>query len=186
VFYAFICGTLLFQEQTNVKTRLKKQMTIGASNKLRPDFFRAWQCAGSLVNTGEMRKQVDRDVEEAFSKETATTNFEYRIKAQKIYMEKSAAAAKKFGCGNCGEQSAIAFVFLREQKIFPIDWMEVDGYKHAFVIIGRAKVSNSLDFSTWGDEAVICDPWRNVVATVQSEREYFQTRQPNWIYGEAS
>ena len=163
---------------------VKKQMTIGASNKIRPDFFRAWQCAGSLVNTGEMRKQVDRDVAEAFETETASSNLDYRIKAQKIYMEKSAAAASKFGCGNCGEESAIAFVYLRGQNVLPLDWMEVDGYKHAFVIIGRERGSDTADFRTWGDDAVICDPWRDVVATVRSQSTYFSSRKPNWIYGE--
>lgn len=165
---------------------VKKKMTIGASNKLRIDFWKAWKCSGSLIQTGEMREQVDRDVAAAFETETVSTNLEYRIKSQRIYLEKSAEAAQAYGCGNCGEQSAIAFVYLRQQNIFPLDWMEVDGYKHAFVIIGRRSGSDTENWATWGSEAVICDPWRDVVATVQSEATYFTTRKPNWIYGESA
>ena len=147
---------------------VKKKMTIGASNKLRPDFWRAWKCSGSLVNTGEMREKVDRDIAEAFAVEPVSSDLDYRIKAQKIYLEKS----------------AIAFVYLRGQKTFPLDWMEVNDYQHAFVIIGRRRGSDPKNYARWGDDAVICDPWRDVVATVKSEALYFSTRAPNWLYGE--
>jgi hypothetical protein len=163
---------------------VKKKMTIGASNKLRWDFPRAWACSGSLVNKGEMREYVDQQIENVFAAETASSNLEYRIKAQKIYLEKSAAAAELYGCGNCGEQSAVAFVYLRRQKTFPLDWMEVNNYQHAFVIIGRARGSDPRNYATWGEDAVICDPWRDVVATVKSESVYFSNHSPNWLYGE--
>jgi hypothetical protein len=165
---------------------VKSKMTIGASNKIRWDFPRAWACSGSLMNTGEMRKYVDREVSQQFEVEPMTSNspLEFRIKAQKIYMEKSAQGAELYGCGNCGEQSAVAFAYLRRQKTFPLDWMEVNDYQHAFVIIGRQRGSDASKPSTWGSEAVICDPWRDVVATVASQKSYFATRSPNWLYGE--
>jgi hypothetical protein len=163
---------------------VKSKMTIGASNKLRWDFPRAWMCSGSLVNTGEMRKQVDRDMAAALENETYTTELDGMIKYQRIYLDKSAENAQKFGCGNCGEQSAIAFVYLRQQKIFPLDWMEVNDYEHAFVIIGRQRGSDPANYTTWGSDAVICDPWRDVVGTVRSQSAYFSTRKPNWLYGE--
>ena len=165
---------------------VKSKMTIGASNKLRWDFPRAWACSGSLINTGAMRKQVDRDLAAAFQNEPDAYELYANIRTQQIIMEKSAAAAVQFGCGNCGEQSAIAFVYLRQQKTFPLDWMEVNDYEHAFVIIGRRRGSDPADYRTWGDEAVVCDPWRNVVATVRSEATYFSSRKPNWLYGESS
>ncbi len=163
---------------------VKTKMIIGASNKLRPDFLPAWQCSGSLVNTGYMREQIDRDVKTAFNTATYTTNIDGMYKAQRIILEKTASAAEAHGCGNCGEQSAIAFVFLRKQKTFPLDWMEVDGYAHAFVIIGRKRGSAPATYLTWGDEAVVCDPGRDITAAVRSEAAYFSTRKPNWIYGE--
>ncbi len=164
---------------------VKNKLTIGASNKLRPDFWKAWKCSGSLVNKGEMREYVDQEVDKAFASETASSELDFRIKAQKIYLEKSAEGAALYGCGNCGEQSALAFVYLRGQKTFPLDWMEVNDYQHAFVIIGRKRGSDPKNYATWGDDAVICDPWRDVAATVKSETLYFSTRAPNWLYGES-
>jgi hypothetical protein len=164
---------------------VKSKMTIGASNKMRWDFPVAWQCSGSLINKGAMREQVDIDVLAASkAAPKPKTRLQLTYQAQRIILEKSAAAAEQFGCGNCGEQSAIAFVYLRRQKTFPLDWMEVNDYEHAFVIIGRKRGSDTTDARTWGDEAVICDPWRDVVATVRSEANYFSTRKPNWIYAE--
>jgi hypothetical protein len=165
---------------------VKSVMTIGASNKLRWDFPRAWACSGSLINTGAMRKKVDRDLAAAFAKEPDSYELYANIRAQQIVLEKSADAATLYGCGNCGEQSAIAFVYLRGQKTFPLDWMEVNDYEHAFVIIGRRRGSETTNYLTWGDDAVVCDPWRDVVATVRSEATYFSTRKPNWLYGESS
>jgi hypothetical protein len=167
---------------------VKKKMTIGASNKLRIDFLKAWQCSGSLVNTGEMRKYVDKQMTDAINNDTQPVHspLDYNLRFQKIYLEKSAVGAELYGCGNCGEQSAIAFVFLRNQKTFPLDWMEVNNYEHAFVIIGRARGSDATNPITWGNEAVICDPWRDVVATVTSQKTYFANRRPNWLYGEIS
>ena len=165
---------------------VKKKMTIGASNKLRWDFPRAWACSGSLINTGSMRKHVDREMRAVINADTETvySEIDYNMKFQKLYLEKSADAAQLYGCGNCGEQSAIAFVYLRQQKTFPLDWMEVNDYEHAFVIIGRRRGSDPADFRTWGDEAVVCDPWRDVTALVRREATYFSTRKPNWLYGE--
>lgn len=165
---------------------VKNKMTIGASNKIRWDFPKAWACSGSLVNTGEMRKYVDGEMHKAVesSTETVYSSLDYNIKMQKLYVEKSAQGAELYGCGNCGEQSAIAFIYLRNQKVFPIDWMEVNDYQHAFVIIGRQRGSDTRNYATWGPDAVICDPWRDVVATVQSQASYFASRRPNWLYGE--
>jgi hypothetical protein len=139
---------------------VKKKMTIGASNKLRPDFWRAWKCSGSAVNTGEMREYVDRQMESAINADTrpVASNIDYNIRFQRLYLEKSADGAELYGCGNCGEQSAIAFMYLKRQGTFPLDWMEVNNYEHAFVIIGRAPKSDTRNHATWGTDAVICDP----------------------------
>ena len=163
---------------------VKSKMTIGASNKMRWDFPVAWACSGSLINTGAMRKQIDLELAAAQSSITATRVMPKYYQEQRLVIEKTAAAAEAYGCGNCGEQSAIAFVYLRRQKTFPLDWMEVNDYEHAFVIIGRKRGSDTTDARTWGDEAVVCDPWRDVVATVRSEAAYFSTRKPNWLYAE--
>jgi hypothetical protein len=164
---------------------VKSKMTIGASNKPRLDFWRASKCAGSMINKGEMREYVDQQIKAAVDADTSTaTDFENIVKFQRLYLEKSAVGGELYGCGNCGEQSAIAFMFLKKQNTFPLDWMHVNDYEHAFVIIGRQRGSSASNPLTWGEVAVICDPWRDVVATVKSQANYFSTRTPVWMYGE--
>lgn len=62
--------------------------------------------------------------------------------------------------GNCGEQAALAFVYLLKHNVLPLDFCKVKNGDHAFVVIGRSKESNPNDLKTWGN-AVICDPFNN-------------------------
>ncbi len=73
---------------------------------------------------------------------------------------KAAAKAEHLGCGNCGEQAAIAFVYLSEElKVRPLDFMSRTNADHAFVIIGRKESSDDTDYMTWGQDCIVCDPW---------------------------
>lgn len=68
--------------------------------------------------------------------------------------------AKRYKCGNCFEQAVVAFIYLHDiKKLSKIDLVSVIGGDHAFLVIGRAEGSNINDNTTWGDDAVICDPW---------------------------
>jgi hypothetical protein len=74
------------------------------------------------------------------------------------------AAARKHGVGNCGELSAIAFIYLLDRRItVSLDWMGIDGADHQFVLLDRAKGSDESDPNTWGERCVIADPWKDVV-----------------------
>lgn len=84
------------------------------------------------------------------------------------YLRELARVAGKNGCGNCGEQSAMAFVYLLNGETRPIDWMCLEKgdhwFKfmegdHAFVVVGRSAFSNDDDPATWGPEAIVCDAW---------------------------
>ncbi len=72
-----------------------------------------------------------------------------------------AKRAERSGLGNCGEISAVAFTYLLDNGVRPIDWMEIKNGDHNFVLIGRRSgdARNSL---SWGPRCVICDPWRRV------------------------
>src|SRR5262249_37753580 len=79
-------------------------------------------------------------------------------------VEKLADLALKKGCGNCQEKVAVAITWLRDQDVLPLDFMDLNTYNgidHAFVVIGRK--SDSLDYnpSTWGLDAIVCDPWHD-------------------------
>ena len=75
---------------------------------------------------------------------------EFRIKANR---------ATQTGCGNCDEHSILAFMFLYDMQVRPLDRMYSGDRDHAFVVIGRKEGSDANDPKTWGDEACICDPW---------------------------
>ncbi|HEY1896099.1 MAG TPA: hypothetical protein VGG62_07505 [Terracidiphilus sp.] len=126
---------------------VRGKMDIGASNKPGPGMIARMLCAGGTFNKGELRERVDQDLG--------------RIPhpTYKDMLESSADWAKHFGCGNCGEQSALAFVYLRDLGIRPLDWIQVNNFKHAFVVVGRVSGSDPEDYTTWGRSAYYCDPW---------------------------
>lgn len=66
---------------------------------------------------------------------------------------------KKYQFGNCGEQAQTAFVFLKKKGVCNLDFCSTSIGGHNLVVIGRESGSNPEDISTWGDSAVICDPW---------------------------
>jgi hypothetical protein len=88
-----------------------------------------------------------------------------------------AMVAKRFGCGNCGEQSAVAFMYLMQYRVSPLDYMAFTNLDHAFVVLGRPKATDDSAVSTWGDLAVVCDPWKN--EGIAYPAEYLQIQWPN-------
>lgn len=76
-------------------------------------------------------------------------------------LETKAAAAIKANCGNCDEQTAITMGFLANAGVSPRERMTLftDPLTHVFVVIGRKHGSTVSDPSTWGDTAVVIDPW---------------------------
>lgn len=69
-----------------------------------------------------------------------------------------ADVAQKAKAGNCQEMAAVAFLFLMEQGIAPIEMVCVP--THTFVVIGRDPELDIDDPGCWNQETVICDPWR--------------------------
>ena len=127
------------------------KMDIGTSNKFINNF---WGTPARVQCVAETRQSI---VKELKDKQPGVAMGADPVK---IMVDTWAYWAASNGCGNCGEQSAIAFVYLREKfKAFPIDWMQIGSFSHGFVILGRLSVTNPADSSTWNQEAVICDPY---------------------------
>jgi hypothetical protein len=126
---------------------VQSKMDIGASNKIGIGMIAKAMCAGGTFNNGEVRNKVDQDLAKISNPTWGNV------------LDLSADWAKHYGCGNCGEQSALAFVYLRQLGIHPLDWMQIGNFKHAFVIIGRNGDSDPSDFNTWSQLAAVCDPW---------------------------
>ncbi len=76
--------------------------------------------------------------------------------------------AERYGGGNCGEQSAVALIFLRRKAVFPVDWVQFKDKDHAFVIIGRSAAGKyapeDIPSLPWFADAVICDAYWNKCA----------------------
>jgi hypothetical protein len=74
-----------------------------------------------------------------------------------------ARRAVEVGCGNCGEQAAVAFMYLLGLGARPLDYMNLyntDGAAtHSFVVLDFAGDSGNGQSSGWGPSAVVCDPW---------------------------
>lgn len=62
------------------------------------------------------------------------------------------------GCANCGEFAAVAFVYLYDLGVRPLDYMSLVGQDHAFVVLGRKK-GDPTTAAKWGPSAVVCDAW---------------------------
>lgn len=79
-------------------------------------------------------------------------------------MRETAKAARRHGCGNCAEMSAIAFLYLYDQGIkVRLDRMAIQDGDHMFVLLDRAKGSDPTKPETWGARCAIADPWKGVV-----------------------
>lgn len=73
----------------------------------------------------------------------------------------SANFAEEAHLGNCSEKCAVALKFLSSCK--PADFQAeichiLDG-DHSFIVLGRKPGSDQADYTTWGPDAVVCDPW---------------------------
>jgi hypothetical protein len=70
----------------------------------------------------------------------------------------------KHGCGNCGELTSKAFIYLHQLGIRPLEYMVLEPgaaqLDHAFVVIGRQEGPNDDPLGrNWVKGAVVCDPW---------------------------
>lgn len=102
------------------------------------------------------------------------------------FVEAVAIRALKTRIGNCGENSAYAFLTLMEDididsnvkiKLERCSYKEVPNERrdHAFVILNRTD-GNLDDISTWNDDAVICDPWVGQAYTVAEWKRWEQSQ----------
>ena len=74
-------------------------------------------------------------------------------KAMRLIAERGERAA----CGNCAEQSALAFVYLEKIGLKPLEWMSFENGDHGFVVIDREPGKQNV--AAWGPQAVVSDPW---------------------------
>lgn len=144
-----------------------EKMDIGASNKFSISIMDVTYTKYRCVE--ESRARVTKDLA-GLQKLRARTGQSVSWADQ---LDESAFWARTLGCGNCGEYSALAFVYLRDVlKVRPLDWMEYGNFTHAFVIVGRdsgtAPTADDEAFEApaigkWNDSLVMCDAYYNKV-----------------------
>ncbi len=71
------------------------------------------------------------------------------------------------GVGNCTEQSAVAFEFLKDRGETGMAWIGFPDHNHMFTVLGLSVQPPKTEIFTigggapasWGPNAVVCDPW---------------------------
>ncbi len=142
----------------------KQKMTYGSSNDLRkitgPVSF-VTNIGVGLINS-IARNEADVEVDRL-------KVADYDTRRQ---MELWAEKAEKYGAGNCGEQSAIAFQYLRKRNVEPLTWTRWSVGNHAFVLLGKPRAATIHNAKDWIDGVVVCDPWKGVVGLLNQLPAY--------------
>lgn len=78
------------------------------------------------------------------------------------YYESYIKVSSKFSLGNCHELSLQALDYIINNNIdIHAEVFEISNGDHVFLVLNRDPHSDSANPMTWGDNAVICDPWAN-------------------------
>lgn len=90
-------------------------------------------------------------------------------KAKVLRREK--AAIKQNRTGNCGDFASLALYFCKKHNC-PAENILLANADHEFVVINRLPDSDINDPSTWGEDAIICDPFYKKVYYAKLFREH--------------
>jgi hypothetical protein len=134
---------------------VKDQLTLGAYNS--PiEWLRPWRTLPSLMHqtSSAFDASLKRGIEAIEARHLP------RDQARVAVIELWAKLALDMKAGNCGLQAAVAFKYLKDRAIAPIDLMGfVKRGDHGFVVLNRLLDMGSSSFAEWSHGAVICDPW---------------------------
>ena len=136
-------------------------MPVGASNNIQTALSK-WLVGNvpAMFCVSSLRSSINREM--------AKGKFFDNNPVVKLTAEK----AKQYGCGNCGEQSALAFFYLRGRGIEPLDWAHFTNRDHAFVLLGRPGNANRENMQEWLGQVVVCDPYYGRVGRLKDLPEY--------------
>jgi hypothetical protein len=104
----------------------------------------------------------------------------WNIKQVAAYGKKAEAA----GVGNCMEMAAVACGYLSSVKgapAFHVCTLSPPA-DHVFVVIGQDPQKGRFpdDFSTWDDEAAVCDPWANIACLANDYPQAWDSKMEKW------
>jgi hypothetical protein len=143
-------------EAKDALSYVKKQLTHGAYNS--PiEWLRPWQTIPSLIRqtSSGFDESLRRGIDEIKARNLPEDQ------ARVAMIELWAKLALEMQAGNCGLQAAVAFKYLKDRAIAPIELMGfVTNGDHGFVLLNRRLDMDASSFAEWSHGAVICDPWK--------------------------
>ena len=114
------------------------------------------------------------------------TKYNYEHQSWSEYVEELKKAVLSENAANCGEQAILMQdIFLRNgEEAHNVDMFiyrkkNIFGryklYKdHSFIVTGLDKGADIREPKTWGNEAVVVDPWCNIVLGAREAIDYFK------------
>lgn len=88
----------------------------------------------------------------------------YRVASPHSLIVKSRSKIiTQFEVGNCSEYATLALRYIHKQSSIYAETMYIQDGDHAFVVIGRPIDTDINKPETWGEDAVVCDPWSDMV-----------------------
>lgn len=89
-----------------------------------------------------------------------------------LFYEQVISVTSKYSIGNCGElvYQTLDYLLLKKLNI-KAEVYTIENGNHQILVLNRDVNSNPSDPATWGDNAVICDPWANKVYPAQEYRD---------------
>jgi hypothetical protein len=121
---------------------VKDKLTIGANNQ----FSDIWNSHGKSLTCVAGEKAAELVMSRILN------NMQILEKIRTI-----ARMAENRKCGNCGEQTCVAFIYLYDRNVRPLDFMQFDNGDHGYVVLGRKE--HAVKVANWGSDAYIADPW---------------------------
>jgi hypothetical protein len=151
-------------QATAANKYVQQKMTYGSSN----DPSKITGPVSFVTNIGVgLMNSIARNEADVKIARLGVADFNTR-KQMEIWAEK----AEKYGAGNCGEQSAIAFMFLMRKSVEPLTWTRWSVGNHAFVLLGKPQSGTAANADQWLRDVVVCDPWKGVVNTMCNLPQY--------------
>lgn len=154
----------------HARSIIKKGSTQIENNALEAEYITALQTGvGTHKQFGGGIRRLQDDIEgNSLEKSAKVNKYENIIRI-----------STKYSLGNCYEMALMALDYvLNHCPDVHAHVYSIDGGDHIFLVINRKEPCMSYDVSTWGDDAVICDPWSN---NVYPAKDYLQ-RLKNYVY----
>jgi hypothetical protein len=131
------------------------KLTFGSSNK----FFDNLKTLGiTALAVREMYKQTDQYLKAGNVPIPTPGHADWNTFGLQ-FIDAMSQAALTMGAGNCEENAAIAFMYLYNRGVRPLDYMMISN-RHAFVVLGAEVRPMRTNFTEWtSGAAVACDPW---------------------------